>query len=356
MGSKKIALALQGGGAHGAYTWGVLERLLEEDILDIRGICGTSAGAVNAALTVYGLHKDGHEGAIDLLERFWRGVSASSSSFILPQQQLIDNYVFKGNMDYSPYYQLFNFITNHFSPSQFNPFSINPIIETLGKLIDFEELNRSEVKLFAGATNVRTGSPKVFSTPHMTLDSVMASACLPYLFKTVKLDDEYYWDGGYSGNPPLYPLIYGTDADDIMLIQIIPMYREQIPGNVTEIYSRLNEIGFNTALKAEMRMIMNGYDVGGELRKVFFQLITSDHVFKELDFSSTLNTSWDFLNKLRKEGRADADYWLKNEVASLGRKTSPILTAAIDKSEKDWCYEMAGKHCVPSVKKQKSSV
>jgi len=346
MKKKKITLALQGGGAHGAYTWGVLEKLLEEDVLDFRGICGTSAGAANAVVMVHGLQKGGNKGAIELLEKFWKEVSISTSTYIWPAQQFLDNNLFKGNMDYSPYYQFFSYVTGHLSPSQFNPMGINPFEAILDKLIDFEELKTSDVKLFAGATNVRTGSPKVFSLPEMSVKALLASTCLPTIFKTVEINKEYYWDGGYSGNPPIAPLIYGTDCSDVLLIQIIPLNRDKVPVSVTEISNRVNEISFNTALRTEMRMLMHKEVLAKSEKKAYFHWISSNHLFNELDFSSTLNTSWDFFNRLRKAGRTAAMHWLESDLAHVGNKTCPMLEELFGQVEKDWMFEMVHKPAI----------
>jgi NTE family protein len=342
MKKEKISLALQGGGSHGAYTWGIMERLLEEEVLDIRGFCGTSVGAVNSTIIVYGIQKNGVQGAIDLLEKFWKEVSLTSR-FLLPNSSWIDNHFFYGNMDFSPYYQTFNYLINHFSPYQLNPFDINPLKQILLKLIDFDELKESKIKLFVAATNVKNGTSKVFSLQDLTIDSVLASTCLPYLYQAVEINGEYYWDGGYTGNPPIYPLIYGTDAKDVLLIQINPFRNKKVPKQVAEIKDRVNEISFNATLMAEMRMIMQGYDVGGKIKNIYFQMIPSDNVLDKFDFSSKLNTSWEFLNNLRQLGRASAETWLKKDLKLVGNKSSPLIEDFFGYIEENWLHEMVRK-------------
>jgi NTE family protein len=342
MKKEKIALALQGGGSHGAFTWGVMEKLLEEEVLDIRGFCGTSVGAINSAMIVHGFQKNGHQGAIELLGKFWKEIS-QVSAFVMPQGNWIDNNLFNGNLDFSFAYQTFNYLGNYFSPYQFNPLNINPLKSILLKLIDFEELKKSDIKLFVAATNVKKGCCKVFSLSEISVNALLASACLPYLSQAIEIDGEFYWDGGYSGNPPIYPLIYGTDSKDILLIQINPIWSKNLPKEVSEIADRMNEISFNASLKAEMRMITMGYELEGALKNVYFQLIQSDGVLDDLNFSSKINTSWEFLNRLRKLGRQSAEKWITNEMKFVGKKSSDLIKEMFGYVEEDWFYEMVKK-------------
>src|ERR1019366_1045715 len=252
MHKKKIALALQGGGSHGAFTWGILERLLEEDMFNIRGMCGTSAGAMNAAIAIYGLHVNGNQGAIDLLEKFWKRI-ANGSAYSPVQPSWFEGNLYPGGLDYSPGYQMFNYITSVFSPYDLNPLDINPIKDILLDLIDFDELKKSEVGLFVSATNVKTCKPKVFNLAEMSADALLASACLPLVFKAVEINGEFYWDGGYMGNPPIYPLIDGTDSSDILILKVNSVVIKEVPKTIKEINDRINEISFNNSLMAEMR-------------------------------------------------------------------------------------------------------
>lgn len=325
---KKIALALQGGGSHGAFTWGILERLLEEDMFNIRGMCGTSAGAMNAAIATYGLHVGGNQGAIDLLEKFWKRI-ASASIYSPIQPNWLEGNLYPGGLDYSPGYQLYNYITSVFSPYDLNPLDINPFKDVLLDLIDFDELKNSEVGLFVSATNVKTCKPKVFNLSEMSADALLASACLPQMFKAVEIKGEFYWDGGYMGNPPIYPLIDGTDSNDILILKVNTVIIKEVPKTIKEINDRINEISFNNSLMAEMRMvyfkekILNiGYDLRGRLRKIHFHRISADNVLDDLTLSSKFNVTWDFLNHLRERGRASAETWIAENAHHVEHKSS----------------------------------
>ena len=325
---KKLSLALQGGGSHGAFTWGILERLLEEDIFDIRGICGTSAGAMNAAMVVYGLHKNGNAGAIEMLNKFWLKI-ADSSKYTPFQSTWLDNVLSPGDLSYSIGFQWFNFFTNTFSPYQFNLMDVNPLKKLIEELIDFEELNKSETKLFSCATNVKKGKPKIFKSPNITADMLLASACLPLLYKAVEIDGEFYWDGGYMGNPPIYPLIDHTDANDILLIKVNPLEIREVPKTVKEIQDRINDISFNSSLSSEMRMIhfkdrmLNiGYDLKGKLRKIYFHEISADDELHEYSLTSKFNISKEFLLELKQKGRKSAENWMAQNIDKLHKESS----------------------------------
>ena len=253
-GQKNINLALQGGGSHGAFTWGVMERLLEEETIAFEGLCGTSAGAMNAVVAAYGLHKGGREGAISLLNKFWKQISRSQA-FSPLQPSMLDRLWGNGSLQFSPAYYMFDVFTLMYSPYQFNPFNLNPLRSILENLVDFEDLQQSQQKLFVCATNVRTSRVKVFKCNEVCVDATLASACLPFLFQAVEIRGEAYWDGGYMGNPPLFPLIDNTKSSDIMIIQLNPVNQIEIPTTVEEIRDRVNEIGFNSSLMWEMRKI-----------------------------------------------------------------------------------------------------
>jgi NTE family protein len=325
---KELTLALQGGGSHGAFTWGVLEKLLEEDIFNISGICGTSAGAINAAIAVYGYHKNGKQGAIDLLSTFWERISIESA-YSLVQPSLIDKMLSAGNMEFSPGYNMFNIMSNFLSPSQWNPLNINPLKDILLDLIDFTKLKESKMKLFTCATNVKSGEAKIFTLKNVSVDTLLASACLPMLYKAVKIENEYYWDGGYLGNPPMYPLIRGTNTSDVLLVQTNPFDIKKTPEKSDEILHRINELSFNSSLIAELwliefknKLLADGYDMGGQLRKINYHVICADNTLEQFDVSSKSNTSWDFLNLLRNRGREEATIWLKKNYDSIGKRTT----------------------------------
>lgn len=326
---KTIDLALQGGGSHGAFTWGVLERFLEAESLVIEGLCGTSAGAMNSVMVAYGMHMGGRQGAIKMLEEFWRKSSeAFDKSPIAPS--FLDRWLGTGRMDFSPSYYMFDFMTMMYSPYQYNLFDINPLRDLLLELVDFEELRRSEaVKLFVCATNVRTSRAKVFSRENITVDSVLASACLPFLFKAVEIDGEAYWDGGFMGNPPIFPLIDDTETEDIVLVQINPIFRPDIPTTAVEIRDRINELSFNSSLMHEMRrinfvqkMLEADLNQEGKLRNLYVHHVKAEKEMHNLGVSSKLNADWDFLLKLRDLGRRSADAWLKKNYDNLGKKST----------------------------------
>jgi NTE family protein len=327
MKTKKLDIALQGGGAHGAYSWGVLDRLLDDERIEIDGICGTSAGAMNGVCAVYGLNKGGRNLAKHLLVKFWHRVSETGKNSVL-QPSLMDKMMSRGNMDFSPGYRFFSMTAENLSPSQFNPLGFNPLEKILNELIDFEELHQlNPPKLFVCATNVLTCQPKVFGPSEITAKAVMASACLPYMYNAVEINGEFYWDGGYMGNPPLEPLIDNTvDTDDILLIQINPFNIKKVPNNIEEIKDRVNEISFNSSLLHEIRqiefkrtLVEKGITLDGALRKTYLHSISADHDLSELNLSSKLNTSWDFLMHLKNLGYAACNKWLEENYDNIGK-------------------------------------
>jgi len=325
---KKIDLALQGGGAHGAFTWGVIDRLLDDENIQIDGICGTGAGAMNGVITAYGLQKGGKNLAKHLLVKFWYKVSMTGQWFML-QPTLADTFTNEGNLTFSPFYKVFELITENFSPAQFNPLNYNPLEKILSSLVDFEELQKLRPKkLFVCATNVKTGLPKIFNAEEITVKSILASACLPYLFKPVEINGEYYWDGGYMGNPPLGPLIKNTEStDDILIVQVNSFKIEKIPNSIEEIKDRINEISFNSALMHELKAIKfknelldQGITLNGKIKKVYLHNISANEYLKDYNLSSKFNTSWNFLNKLKEKGYKACDEWLKNNYDKIGKE------------------------------------
>ncbi len=254
MKEKHVGVALQGGGAHGAFTWGVLDRLLEVDEIVADGMVGTSAGAINAVVTAYGLHIGGKAKAKELLDRLWKEIALSGNVMFKPS--FMDSMFSNGDMHNTPGYMMFNAMTQFLSPYQMNPANINPLREILNNLVDFEELRRyNKKRLFVCATNVKTNRAKVFSNAEMTVDAVLASACLPYLFQAVEIDGEFYWDGGYMGNPPLFPLIENTDIHDLLLVKINSINIKEVPTSARDIEDRITEICFNSSLINEMKLI-----------------------------------------------------------------------------------------------------
>lgn len=328
--TRTINLALQGGGAHGAFTWGVLDRLLDEHELAFEGVSATSAGAMNAAAFAYGLALDGREGARKALTDYWRRVSEAARRGPL-QPSPIDRMMADHKLSWSPIFSLIGFVTRMLSPYQFNPANYNPLREVVEQSIDFRVLRHSDcpVKLFLSATNVRTGKVKVFEGDEISVDAVMASACLPTMFHAVEIDGEAYWDGGYMGNPALFPLIYNCHSADIVIVHINPLFRNEVPRSADDILNRINEISFNSSLMREMRavsfvtkLVAQKRIVDGGLKHMLIHSISDDRFMGALTPTSKYNADWDFLIYLRDQGRKCADDWLADNFCKLGVASS----------------------------------
>lgn len=327
---KHVGIALQGGGAHGAFTWGVLDRLLEEENLVAEAMCGTSAGAVNAVACAYGLHVGGPNKAKELLEQLWRRVAQSGTYLFKPG--MFDKTYSNGDIYNSVGYMMFNTITQFLSPYNFNPFNYNPLRDILTDLIDFEELHLyNKKKLFICATNVKTNRAKIFSNKEISVDAVLASACLPFLFQAVEIEGQYYWDGGYMGNPPISPLIANTDVHDIVLIKINSININSVPTTARDIADRVNEISFNSSLINEMKLIHYRNELvrngiiqtdDKENREIFVHTISGYDALSTLSQSSKMNTSWEFLVDLKNKGREIADNWIKSDFKQVGLKST----------------------------------
>lgn len=326
---KKINLALQGGGAHGAFTWGVLDTLLADGRIEIDGISGTSAGAMNAVVTAFGLSQGGNDVAREKLREFWELTSKAGQEGILKPTPL-DKMFSLGNMDFSPNYLFCDFISKIFSPYELNPLNINPLRDVLAKVVDFEKLHQSlACKLFIAATNVGNGKLRVFSNQDVTLDAILASACLPFLFQAVEIEGQHYWDGGYIGNPPLFPLINETASKDILIIQINPVNIESIPKNAREILDRINTLSFNSSLMRELRAVnfMTNLIDNGELsqekhKRIFIHTIEAEEVVQKLGVSSKLNTDPEFLKFLFEQGKLLATKFLADNFDKIGNESS----------------------------------
>lgn len=325
----KVDVALQGGGSHGAFTWGVLDRLLEEDWIEIAGVSGTSAGAMNAVALAQGICTQSTQGPGELLEKYWTAVSRASG-FSPIQRSAIDKFLGRYSLDTSPTYLASQIFGRIFSPYQFNPLDINPLRAIVEDCFDFDIINQTDaVKLFLCATNVRTGRPKIFRQPDITCDAVMASACLPNLFKAVEIDGEAYWDGGYMGNPPLFPLIDETDARDIILVQINPFERPGIPTTAAEIENRLNEITFNGSLIKELRSVGFLWEVihhegldRAAYRDAHLHMIGNEAELCRFGASSKINAEGRFLDRLYDIGRRTAATWLDENGKDLGVRST----------------------------------
>jgi NTE family protein len=330
-----IDLALQGGGSHGAFTWGVLDRLLEEQWLKIDGISGTSAGAMNAAVLADGFAEDGAEGARAALERFWKKVS-DAARFSPFQRGPLDVMMGRWTLDHSPMFMMMDITARLFSPYDLNPGGSNPLRDILLELVDFERLSAIPMRLFITATNVRTGRGRVFRNAEITADVLLASACLPTMFQAIAIDGEEYWDGGYSGNPTITPLVRECSSRDTILVQINPIERPTPPRSARDILSRLNEVSFNSVLLKELRMIAllrqvadPGNSESAQWAGMRIHRVASD-VMVDLGHSSKLNAEWAFLTMLRDEGRKSAEAFLAAHADDLGRTSSHDLDALLE--------------------------
>jgi NTE family protein len=331
-GQKVVNLALQGGGSHGAFTWGVLDRLLEEERLVVEGITATSAGAVNAVVLAHGLAAGGPEEARNALRRFWTRMSQTASHGFL-QPSVIDKMGSDFGLDNSPGYMFMNALTYFSSPYQFNPLDFNPLKCLLEEVVDFERLRRQPaVKLFICATNARTGKLKVFSGEEIGSDHVLASTCLPLLTRAVEIDGDHYWDGGFAANPAIFPVIYGCEAPDVIMVHLTPSERPEIPTSSRAIMHRMQEISFNTSLIHEMRavafvtkLIDDGRFLDG--KRIFIHSVEAEDVMRELPGSSRFNSDWEFLSHLHETGRQRADDWLAANFDRLGVESTVDLQA-----------------------------
>jgi NTE family protein len=325
-----IDLALQGGGSHGAFTWGVLDRLLEEPWLRIDAISGTSAGAMNAAVLADGLTEGGASGARAALDAYWDQV-ARAAVFSPLQRTPLDRLLGRWTLDHSPVFIGFDMMARVFSPYNLNPHGFNPLERILDESIDFARLVQSPIKLFVTATNVRTGRGRIFRNAEITPDVLLASACLPTMFQAVEIDGEAYWDGGYAGNPTITPLVRESNAQDTILVQINPRERPGTPRSASEILNRLNEVSFNATLMKELRMIALLRQVadpgsgegarwaGMRMHRIMTEMMT------DLGYSSKLNAERAFLDMLRNEGRRAAGAFLDAHADDLGHRSTADL-------------------------------
>jgi len=325
-----IDLALQGGGSHGAFTWGVLDRLLEEPWLRIAGISGTSAGAMNAAVLADGWTEGGAEGARTALEKFWQRVSRAAA-FSPLQRSPIDRLMGRWTLDTSPGYVFMDLISRVLSPYALNPLDFNPLRRILTESVDCDRLTHSPIKLFITATSVRSGRGSIFRNSEITADVLLASACLPTMFRAVEIDGEPYWDGGFTGNPTITPLVRETEAHDSILVQINPRERSDTPRSAPDILNRLNEISFNSPLMKELRMIAllrqvadPGTGEGGRWAKMRTHRIMTD-MLARFGASSKLNAEWEFIAMLRSEGRRAASEFLDANGKDLGKRSTADL-------------------------------
>lgn len=333
-GTPTINLALQGGGAHGAFTWGVLDALLEDGRLRFDGVSGTSAGAMNAVMLAQGLMAGGQEGARSALREFWSAVAAS-----MPFEVATPTADGK-DMRLAPAMQLMLQWTHYFSPEQLNPFDLNPLRNILSNQVDFERLRtHSPVKLFVAATNVNTGKLRLFRTPELTPDAVLASACLPTMHRSVVIDGEAYWDGGYAANPAVFPLFHECQARDIMLVMLAPLKHSATPQSAVDIKSRMMELAFNATFLREMRMFAHlreraarstwwrRGELDRRLASTHFHVIEASEVMRDLSTESKAAANMRFFDMLFALGRDHGNAWLSAHHADVGRRSSVDLEA-----------------------------
>ncbi|MGH7088790.1 MAG: patatin-like phospholipase family protein [Stellaceae bacterium] len=329
---KTINLALQGGGAHGAFTWGVLDRLLEEEALAFEGISATSAGAMNASVVAYGLTIGGRQGARTALDNYWRRISKAAAQGPL-QPSWIDKITKDHSLRFSPAFMFFDILSRLMSPYELNPMNINPLRDVVQESVDFSVLNDPQCpyKLYLSATNVRTGKVKLFEKGELSVDAALASACLPFMFQAVEINGEAYWDGGYMGNPALFPLIYNCDSADILIIHINPLERNEIPKTASDILNRINELSFNSSLMREMRAISFVTRLIDQnllnAKRILIHGISDDQLMTHLGVASKLNADWEFVTHLRSVGRQRAEEWLAANYAKLGTESTVDIHA-----------------------------
>lgn len=330
---KKIKLALQGGGAHGAYTWGVIDALLEDGRLDIEAIVGTSAGGMNSSVLACGLIQGGPDRARELLETFWKKVSATNKYSGMQNPWLGKSYL-SAWQEFSFVAKFQQMLMRVWSPYEFNPMNLNPLRDVVEEVIDFDAIRngRERCKLFIAAANVLTGRLRVFEQHEISAAAVMASACLPNIFQAVEVDGEHYWDGGYLGNPPIFPLIYSGGCQDILVVQINPINIDEVPKTAMAIADRINTLSFNSSLMREMRAIQFVNDLidsgdldGAKYPRFNFHTIDAERELVKYGVSSKLNTDWGFLRHLHDIGRRSARHFLAANFEKIGESCSTDL-------------------------------
>ncbi len=336
--TKRVNLALQGGGAHGAFTWGVLDQILSDERLSIEGISGTSAGAMNAVMLADGLCRGGREEAQKRLADFWRSASSNGNLPVL-QRAVVERLLSFTPLEGTPAQAWFNALSRYFSPYDVNPLNINPLKDLIERFVDFEKLRaNTDLQLFISATNVQTGRVRIFSRDKITADAVMASACLPLLFRAVEIDGIPYWDGGYLGNPVIFPFFRATATEDVLVVQINPLVRQSTPMSSSEIMNRINEITFNSSLIGEYRAIdfvARLIDQGklprgigpGQYRRINIHRIVLDRFGTHFDAFSKLSTDYDFFDMLHVSGKRAARRFLDEHFDDIGVKSTVDLCA-----------------------------
>lgn len=328
---KRINLALQGGAAFGAFTWGVLDHLLDDGRLSIEGISGTSAGAVNAVMLADGLARGGGAEARKRLAEFWRAASLAGG-LPGPQRAVMDRLLSFLPSSGTPMQVWADAMSRFLSPYDLNPLNINPLKDLIGRFVDFEAVRNSDPQLFISATNVHTGALRVFRREEITADVVMASAALPLLFRAVEIDGVPYWDGGYTGNPAIFPLLHANETEDVLVVQINPVLRETTPTSSREILQRINEITFNSSLAAELRALdfigrladeagLKRGNAPGQAPRINVHRIVREGSGRLAD-GNRLNTDFEFFDSLRLEGKRAARRFLDAHYADIGKRST----------------------------------
>src|ERR1700720_2422553 len=336
--TKRINLALQGGGAHGAFTWGVLDQILSDERLSVEGISGTSAGAMNAVMLADGLCRGGREEAQKRLADFWRSASSNGNLPVL-QRAVLERLLSFTPLEGTPAQAWIGALSRYFSPYDVNPLNINPLKDLIERFVDFEALRAfSDLQIFISATNVQTGRVRIFPREKITADAVMASACLPLLFRAVEIDGVPYWDGGYLGNPVIFPFFGTTSTEDVLVVQLNPLVRQATPTSASEIVNRINEITFNSSLIGEYRAIdfvARLIDQGklprgtgpGQYRRINIHRIVLDRFGTHFDAFSKLSTDYDFFDMLHVSGKRAARRFLDEHFDDIGVKSTVDLPA-----------------------------
>jgi len=311
---RPLTLALQGGGAHGAFTWGVLDRLLEEPWIEIEGLSGASAGALNAAALAAGWQAGGRKGARRTLEELWRRVS-----------KLAD---FGPPLAVAPAFQM---MTRMFSPYQLNPLNVNPLRGVLEDVIDFEALQDDRaLRLFISATELKQGRAVVFENADMCVEVLLASACLPHLYKAVAIGDSHYWDGGFMANPTIFPLVFNCEARDVMIVQIDSLTADEVPLSARQIDNRRNQIVFNAPLMRELEALgymgqmagRRGCGLSAQVKGLKLHLLEGGAAMRGLDGASKHRADWGFVRELKEVGRGAAEAWLVRHRDDIGERST----------------------------------
>jgi NTE family protein len=331
-GPRPISIGLQGGGSHGAFEWGVLDRILEDGRLSVCALTATSAGASNALAFATGLAKDGPAGARAKLDELWRAVNQAGGRNVFGDSTIWTAAFNPRWLQANPFYRYYESMLMSASPYEFNPFNLNPLRDVLTQVVDFEAVRAAPLHLFISATDVLKGKERVFTKSELTVETALASSALPQLFQAVEVDGEPYWDGGYLGNPPLWPLYYEDTPSDILIVMLNPFRRKSVPKTPGEIVDRLNEITFNAALTAELRsvafvqkLIADGMlteTAKSRYRSMLIHAIEADGHLDDLPLSSKFDTEWGFLTDLKERGRRAAETWLHAHFDDVGVRSS----------------------------------